>query len=204
MIFRSEAKPRLRLEPVVECWPTGAAFDWQPEADGRDFFRLHAEMPEADVAAVFALLASYNGAVREGSVADAAQGVVAAERLILPGGLLARIGAAEVGPGCCNGLEDWRDWQELGPGCPAPWMGHDPSPTVECGPREAVLVADSADADAARYALEYDEIASAVAQARSDLTGFLTVLERWLSARTDLAAEVVQKVGQAFHISTPE
>ncbi|WP_156313234.1 hypothetical protein [Micromonospora sp. HK10] len=35
-----------------------------------------------------------------------------------------------VTPGCCAGLEDWREWTSVLDGG-QPWLGHDPGPEVE-------------------------------------------------------------------------
>ncbi|MFI0217065.1 hypothetical protein [Streptomyces lydicus] len=54
------------------------------------------------------------------------------EKLIAPGGLRLREIDIDVTvrPGCCCGLEDWRDWLGLLEG-DVPWLGHDPSPAIE-------------------------------------------------------------------------
>ncbi|MEU4556718.1 hypothetical protein [Micromonospora violae] len=58
--------------------------------------------------------------------------LLAEEFLIAAGGLQVRdrtIGTV-VMPGCCAGLEDWRDWAQVLIG-DSPWLGHDPGPEVE-------------------------------------------------------------------------
>jgi hypothetical protein len=58
--------------------------------------------------------------------------LLAEELLIIAGGLQVcdpNVGMAVV-PGCCAGLEDWRDWAQVLTG-DSPWLGHDPSPEVE-------------------------------------------------------------------------
>ena len=51
--------------------------------------------------------------------------------MIAPGGLRVRDTAGlTVTPGCCCGLEDWREWNQLVPGQPL-WLGHSPAPWAE-------------------------------------------------------------------------
>ncbi|MEU8813396.1 hypothetical protein [Actinoplanes sp. NPDC048796] len=52
--------------------------------------------------------------------------------LIINGGLRLHDSATGnvVVPGCCAGLEDWRDWADALSGSPV-WLGHDPEPQIE-------------------------------------------------------------------------
>lgn len=58
--------------------------------------------------------------------------LLAEEFLIAPGGLrlVDTVTGTAVVPGCCAGLEDWRDWVQAIAG-ESPWLGHDPGPEVE-------------------------------------------------------------------------
>jgi hypothetical protein len=58
--------------------------------------------------------------------------LLAEELIIITGGLQVcdtNAGIA-VMPGCCAGLEDWRDWAQVFTG-DSPFLGHDPGPEVE-------------------------------------------------------------------------
>lgn len=54
--------------------------------------------------------------------------MIDADCLIAPGGLRIRDTSRgiAVNPGCCFGLENWRDWLDVADGG-TPWLGHDPS-----------------------------------------------------------------------------
>ncbi|MEU8299693.1 hypothetical protein AB0C04_20765 [Micromonospora sp. NPDC048909] len=58
--------------------------------------------------------------------------LLAEELLIIAGGL--RVAEPSTGravvPGCCAGLEDWRDWAQALTGG-SPWLGHDPGPEIQ-------------------------------------------------------------------------
>src|SRR5687767_16032988 len=96
---------------------------------------LSASMSAPQVGAAMATLASYgDGDAGDGprEVAAALRAIVEKERMIAPGGLLAR--DTETGvvipPSCCCGLEEWREWVSV-PSGGRPWLGHSPAPWIE-------------------------------------------------------------------------
>jgi hypothetical protein len=64
--------------------------------------------------------------------AETVDALLAEELLIVAGGLQVQDTgtATTVIPGCCAGLEDWRDWAQVLSDV-SPWWGHDPGPEVE-------------------------------------------------------------------------
>ncbi|MFI7427934.1 hypothetical protein ACIBPB_13180 [Micromonospora sp. NPDC049836] len=129
------------------------------------------------------------------------------ELLLAAGGLRLHDTAtgASVTPGCCAGLEDWREWASVLDGG-QPWLGHDPGPEVEVcgalirvwqhgGPRRSGPVVEFAGAD----------LPGLLARVHADLVGFLDRLDAWtrtagLDARgTALAAAI----DRDFQISAP-
>ena len=50
---------------------------------------------------------------------------------VLPGGFAVVDRGRVIAPGCCCGLETWRDWLGVVRTRRSPWMGHDPAPLVE-------------------------------------------------------------------------
>src|SRR5262245_53735431 len=132
----------LRLIPVVELRWREHAFDWAPSDASREWVQLDADVSDDDVACVVATLASYNDVASSGTVADVARALKVGT-LILPGGLMVRTDNLEIPPSCCCGLESWREWYAVAPGSSSPWLGHSPSPWVECRDDCAVIWADS-------------------------------------------------------------
>jgi hypothetical protein len=126
----------ITLDPVVEV-------GWRSANDGPHLAPM-ADLPAGswlvvdggrtvEAAGLFvSLLAEREGLGRDAGAAEAVAAVVKADTLILPGGLRVTdtMTGKSVVPGCCAGLEAWRDWVELLERR-QPWMGHDPGPWVE-------------------------------------------------------------------------
>jgi hypothetical protein len=166
----------LQLIPAVEVWPWEVPTGWAPSVNSQVWIELHGSTPLVDVARVVARVASYGHDMPD-SAKDAANLIIVDHCCAVAGGLIARKDALELEPGCCCGLESWRDWIGLRPGSPSVWLGHDPDQGVDCGPDAAVIGREG------RYpvqiAVDYDELAKAVAGAESDLRAFLDRLRDW-------------------------
>lgn len=85
-----------------------------------------------------------------------------------------------VEPGCCNGLETWRDWLDVldAPGCS--YFGHDPSSAAE---RVGDIVRLTLDAHATDGSpvieLSVNQVRGLVAGAQQDLRDFLSLAGTW-------------------------
>lgn len=121
---------RFVLRPVVEAPRTPQAF-WcpLPPEPWPDFVELSSSATHAEVALVLLQLATYN---RKGAGAPLQPAeLLAAEALVLPGGLMAGDGEQVIAPSCCCGLEGWAEWWLAIDDGSSPWLGHDPSPWLE-------------------------------------------------------------------------
>ena len=128
-----------------------------------------------------------------------------------PGGLRVTDDDVLIDPGCCIGLDEWRDWLRV-IGGEVIDLGHDPDPLIEHRgplvrvwkdgtqtPSGAVPDPDGAHLDIPRHALP--ELLGAVQQ---DLAGFLTALHPWaLGIRADLADPLTAAVDRRLQISAP-
>ncbi|MFD9789116.1 hypothetical protein ACFWYX_34965 [[Kitasatospora] papulosa] len=85
-----------------------------------------------------------------------------------------------VEPGCCNGLETWRDWLEVLNGTGFSYFGHDPSSMAE---RLGDIVRLTLDAHETYSSpvieLSVDQIRTLVTGAQQDLQDFLSLAETW-------------------------
>jgi hypothetical protein len=130
----------VRMVVVVEApWPGEWTAPWPVAAfaPGELIVLDGAASPET-VGAVVAHLARYNhhrapeGTSIDGSGAEVLRAIMEMDRPLLPGGVRVRDGAGNaVEPGCCCGVEGWRQWLAVTDGETSPWMGHDPWGWVE-------------------------------------------------------------------------
>lgn len=172
----------LQLVPVIEVLGTDGWPEWVPPIGAKRWIELGPESATEDVACTMAIIASY-GKDLPASSKEAARRMAAGECHAAPGGLIARAEGFELAPGCCCGLEGWRDWFTVQPGGQSPWLGHDPSPYVECRAAEALLWPDEPDAPRRNpmtpLVVSYPDFDAALAAADARLTGFLDRLEEW-------------------------
>ncbi len=130
----------LRMEIVMEGPYERPAVPW-PVADvpAFQFLQLWGGAAPDVVGLAVAHGIQYNEVSVEGTARDVLRRMANAEAWGLPGGVRLTDGSGnDVSPGCCSGVENWREWLELEDGV-SPWMGHDPDGWVE-ERREGFLV----------------------------------------------------------------
>lgn len=111
-------------------WPVA-----EPPPD--NLLSLSGRLSYAEVGTVMAVIANYSvPASDEDAVepdgSEFIRRMTDAECLIAPGGLRIRdtTNGIAVNPGCCFGLESWREWLDVPHGL-TPWLGHAPSPWIQ-------------------------------------------------------------------------
>ncbi len=192
----------LRLIPVVEVRWRDSPFDWAPSNAGKDWVELGAETSDDDVALIVATLASYNRVVSSGSIAEVTHALESAQTMVLQGGLMARSGDFEIAPSCCCGLETWREWYAVKPNGSSPWLGHDPSPWVDCKTDAAVMWADGDLGDQSpKMSVPYGELEGARHAASNALEGFKVRLSDWLAAHAPQSTGLAHRFAEAFDIA---
>lgn len=192
----------LRLIPVVESSSPDQQFDWVPSDTSPAWIELDAHSTDAEVARVVATLAISNRIAMSGSIETVAQALENGKILILPGGLLIRAGDLDILPGCCCGLESWREWFGVASGGRSPWLGHDPSPLVECKDDRAIILADSDLGDQSpRVSVSYPELDDARQSAQAALQAFTARLSDWLSGNAPNSIALSQRFAEAFSVN---
>lgn len=84
-------------------------------------------------------------------------------------------------PGCCNGLEEWRDWCDVLDGSGQASFGHDPDSYAQRH-ADTVLLTVDIDQDASpTIKLTVTELRHLLAEAERDLTNFLVLAADWLA-----------------------
>ena len=124
--------PQKKIEVVVEMQPFEGELPWAVASVADwSFLRLFSGVTDEDVGSVILTACSYNHHLEVQRSAIETLNAFVAEDFVLPGGLqFSKDEQVKVVPGCCCGLEDWREWLDV-PNGNTVWAGHDPSPGVE-------------------------------------------------------------------------
>ncbi|WP_369213771.1 hypothetical protein [Streptomyces flavofungini] len=176
---------------------------------------LSGRLSPPELGTAMAVLACYNNdlhkreAAEPGADAEAVveqvRGLVSAECVMAPGGLRVRDTATgvTVPPGCCFGLENWRDWLDLLDGA-EPWLGHDPTPRVEHVGATVRLWPDEDRPDAFPIDLPLARLPVLMRSVQDQLADFLASVEEWATRYAPpLAATVVAKLDGDLAIGAP-
>ncbi|MGW6684253.1 hypothetical protein ACWGBO_30885 [[Kitasatospora] papulosa] len=108
-----------------------------------------------------------------------------------------------VEPGCCNGMETWRDWREVLNGSGCSYFGHDPSSMAERLGDIVRLTLDAHESDSSLVIeLSVDQIRTLVTGAQQDLQDFLSLAGTWAEQHLPIhAAAVTAAVARALDLA---
>lgn len=179
-------QPALEMDAPDEdfaLWPTGTF-------DPYGFLVLDGRMAPQDVGSAVWRIAGSNGDVPEdGELPDPLEaflyGLLTGEYLVAPGGFRMTDDAtgAVFEPGCCNGLEEWRDWLEVTDGTGEGWFGHDPYAAAERVGDTVRLTANTKVAHSPVIEVSVDELRRLLAAAEQDLRDFVRLAGGWAERR---------------------
>ncbi|WP_405806617.1 hypothetical protein [Streptomyces sp. NBC_01187] len=195
----------LTMDAVLEVYRAREFALWEvgQEPPSDRLLALSGELSLPQVGTALAVLVQYNR-VEAHSAAELLPRLAAEECLVAPGGLRlhdARSGTTIV-PGCCCGLEEWREWARLGER-EMPWMGHDPDPDGEFGATTVSLWPDEGRRTAPAV-VPFTRLRGLLEKVRSDLTGFMWLAGEWSERQAPgTGAALRQKLDEAFHLSAP-
>ncbi|MFD4637481.1 hypothetical protein ACFWN2_09230 [Lentzea sp. NPDC058436] len=124
------------------------------------------------------------------------------EMVILAGGV--RVSDTSTGlriePGCCFGLENWRDWAGVLDG-EVSWLGHSPAPGVERADGVLRLWRDESRRDEPACEFPLADLPGHLEGVRQDLIAFLGLLRAW--APDGLGERLAAAFDHHFHVSPP-
>jgi hypothetical protein len=176
---------------------------------------LHGALSEAEVGTAVMTIAAYNH-VRGDDEAPPARPLDPVEHFVralldgrdvqAPGGLQVAdtLGGAVLRPGCCNGLEEWRDWFDVLDGPGHAGFGHGPAPLAERHGDIALLTVDSERDDSPAFEVDIDVLRRGLEGAERDLAGFLRAAADWAAARLPaLAFPVVAALARGIGMPPP-
>jgi hypothetical protein len=172
--------PHKTIEAVVEI----TSFDGEPPwavaslAD-QTFLRLFAGVTDEEIGSIILTACLYNQVEIHSSAIETLNAFIA-EDFVLSGGLRFSSDAqVKVVPGCCCGLEDWREWLDVPNGNNSVWAGHDPNPGVEFVD-DSIRIWQDEKADGVEFVdLGVDEMRGLMERVESDLKGFVVRLGKW-------------------------
>ncbi|UKY53294.1 hypothetical protein [Streptomyces inhibens] len=200
----------LTLDPVLET-SEATGFTLWPVADppACGHLALSGGLSRLEVGTALASLAMYNDATDApaGNAAELIRRLTEAECVIAQGGLRIQDPATNstVYPGCCFGLESWRDWLDFTHG-ETPWLGHSPEPRVEHLGSVVHLWpgghTESAGGSARRpIELSVAELPTLLGDVQQKLRGFLRQVERWAEdCAPPYASPLVAKLDQELGV----
>ncbi|MFG2846409.1 hypothetical protein ACGF12_25025 [Kitasatospora sp. NPDC048296] len=205
------------MQPVLEIrtpdgftlWPTGAHKPYE-------FLVLDGTLTPEEVGTAVWLLAATNdvdpeegedrGPRPDDPLGALLHGLLTMEYLFAPGGF--RVTDTTTGavlePGCCNGLEEWRDWLEVTDGCGEAGFGHDPDAGAERLGRVVRLTADTSEANSPVIELPVEELRRLIAGAEQDLRDFVRLAGGWAELQLpERGAAVTAALARALDLEDP-
>ncbi|MEU4099489.1 hypothetical protein [Streptomyces tanashiensis] len=204
------------VQPVLEIYPPDG-FDLWPVSvvEAFSFMPLSGKLSPAEVGTALMRIAGCNEAApdrdRPPCPADALDsflhGLLTCDNLFAAGGL--RVTETSTGvtflPGCCDGLEDWRDWHQFVDSGSLLGFGHDPlSPIVERFEDTVRLTVNADQYDSPVIELSITELRNLLTGAERDLADFLTLAGDWASRHLPgHCAPVTAALARVLDLPTP-
>ncbi|MFJ8843302.1 hypothetical protein ACIRFF_10405 [Streptomyces cyaneofuscatus] len=179
------------MEPVLEVHaPDGFGLWPVAGTTPSGFLPLGGELSSAEVGTAVMAIAACNDIDPDGdrpprpatAPGSFLHGLLTFDDLFAAGGL--RVTDHSTGitflPGCCDGLEDWRDWYRLADHGGLLGFGHDPvSPVAERFGDTVRLTVDAERSDSPVIELPASELRRLLTGVERDLAGFLALANVW-------------------------
>ncbi|MHA4772926.1 hypothetical protein L1085_000250 [Streptomyces sp. MSC1_001] len=202
------------MQPVLEVfaaddfalWPVG-------EHESYGYLALDGDLTPAEVGTAVMRIAACNdfepeeehGLCPTDPLGTFLHGLLTMPDLFAAGGFRVTDSATDtvfIQPGCCSGLESWRDWLEVLEGTGSSYFGHDPSSAAERVGDSVRLTLDAyANGNSPGIELPVDQVRALVAGAQQDLRDFLSLAGTWAEQHLPAhAAEVTAALARALHL----
>jgi hypothetical protein len=181
------------MQPVLEIYASDGFALWPiAEVESFGYLPLSAGLGPAEIGTAIMSIAGCNDVDPEQDgrpprpadpLGSFLHGLSTFDDLFAAGGMRVVDGSQDVTfvPGCCNGLEDWRDWHEVVDGSGRASFGHDPDPVAERLGDTVRLTVDAERSDSAVIDLSVTELRRLVEDAERDLTDFHAAAAGWVS-----------------------
>ncbi len=204
------------LQPVLEIFALDGFTLW-PVAQNAPygFLPLSGRLDRTEVGTAVMRIADCNNIVPEDDgcpprpadpLGGFLYGLLTVDDLFASGGLQITDTAtgATLLPGCCNGLDERRDWLEVVDGDGWASFGHDPSPLAERHDDVVRLTVDAEHDDSPVIEVSVTDLRRLLAGAERDLIDFLQLAAAWTSLHLpDYAPSVTSALGRALDLPAP-
>ncbi|WP_053761224.1 hypothetical protein [Streptomyces sp. AS58] len=205
----------LIVNAVLES-PDTVGFSFWPVADlpPYQFMALSGSMSPLEVGSALAMLADYNSRTGDDDrpltdASGAIRRLLETDKVIAPGGLRVHDTRTNVTvrPGCCCGLENWREWLDVADG-ETLWLGHDPSPRIEHSSDLVHLWPDGADAQETPSGppieIVVGDLPGILHTVQEGLQGFLSLTMQWATRHVPtLTEDLAARLDEDLAISAP-
>ncbi|MQT02383.1 hypothetical protein [Streptomyces jumonjinensis] len=202
----------LIMDAAVETYDVADFALWPTAAPGADrLLVLSGQMSPLEVGTAMAVLTSCGQGDSDDPAPDTEAGIrriqslLSVDLAIAPGGILLLDTATGgvIAPGCCFGLESWRDWLSLMNGEEL-WLGHGTVAHVERQRTLARVWPDTDPPAKAPIELPLAELPDLLQTAHDKLNGFLALAEQWASRYAPaLAPALITKLDEDLNIGAP-
>ncbi|MEU9398242.1 hypothetical protein [Streptomyces sp. SID4985] len=204
------------LQPVLETCATDG-FDLWPVAEcgAYGFLPLGGALSHVEVGTAVMCIAACNNVDLEGEgrpkpptdpLGNFLHGLLTMDDLFAAGGLRVTDTATGIvlSPGCCNGLDERRDWLAVIDGDGWASFGHDPSPLAERTGDVARLTVDAEQQDSPVIELPITDLRRLLADAERDLAAFHRLAIGWAALHVpDYAVPVCAALARALDLPAP-
>jgi hypothetical protein len=187
------------IEAIVDVGSFGGiASPWIISKDEFGWVRIFAGISDDEIGSVMlsACRLSSEEVIKETAL-ETLKAFGSDEGFVLEGGLLLKEnGDIKVGPGCCGGLENWRDWLAVPSGIVDIWTGHDPQSLIEINEGVIKIWNDRENKDE-KQSIEFgiEKMIRRLENVEKDLKDFLYRLGQWTE---NLAPELKKPVVRHF------
>lgn len=198
----------IQMQAVVEApYFDDFSCPWNvPEFTSFSLIPIHPDITYPEIELIFAQLAQYNQIELVEDKRVVLKQIIAEDGLILPGGIRVIINDRQdsIEPGCCCGLETWREWFDLLQTGNSPWLGHDPSPWIELKGEIVRIWSDGGIekvSDAFAIEVRQTNFIQALMKIERDLQAFLVCIDSWTKEiGFEESNQLVQKFALDFDI----
>ncbi|WP_254126703.1 hypothetical protein [Amycolatopsis sp. CA-230715] len=179
------------MQPVLEVYaPDGFALWPVAKVESFGYLALSGKLTPLEIGTAVLRIASCNDLDPEDDgrtprpadpLGSFLHGLLTFDTLFAAGGLRVTDSATGVAflPGCCNGLEDWREWHQVLAGSEQVWFGHDPDPRAERHGDKVRLTVDAEQNGSPVIELLAADLRRLLSGAEHDLTSFLALAADW-------------------------